>query len=99
MFTVFREPGSDWVVGVDTRQQPLWDEHAAFMDVLFDEGRVVLAGPFVDGQGAALVVMDASDEDEIRSRFGDDPWCREQDILRVGEIREWRIFLDARDRG
>ena len=38
LFLVFRGPGPAWVAGTPTREQPLWDEHAAFMDRLFEEG-------------------------------------------------------------
>jgi hypothetical protein len=95
-FVVFRVHGREWVAGRDTRAQPLWPEHAAFMDALFDERLIVLGGPYADGDGA-LVVMEAGDEAEIRSRLAADPWIV-RDILPVGEIREWRIFLDARRR-
>ncbi len=48
LFLVFRDPGPSWVPGVPTRQQPLWDEHAVFMDRVFETGRIVLAGPYAD---------------------------------------------------
>jgi uncharacterized protein YciI len=94
-FLVGRVPGGAWVAGVDTREQPLWDEHAAFMDELFASGVVVLAGPVVDGGGAAVSVMDAASADEVRARLVEDPWVT-HDILLVGEVREWRLFLDSR---
>jgi uncharacterized protein YciI len=93
VFLVERLPGDDWVPGLDTREQPLWDEHAAFMDDLFERGLVVLAGPIVDGGGEALVVMEADDEAALRELLAGDPWCAEQDLLRVGRVREWRLFL------
>ena len=94
-FLVERVPGDEWERGVDTREQPLWDEHAAFMDDLFERGLVRLAGPIVDAGGEALVVMDARASPALRELFAEDPWCRDRDILRVGRIRGWRIFLDA----
>ena len=94
-FIVERPTGTAWVAGVDTRAQPLWDEHAAFMDDLFDRDLVVLAGPLVGHGGDAVLVMEAESESDLRGLLEPDPWTRE-DILRVGEIREWRIFLDAR---
>jgi uncharacterized protein YciI len=97
-YIVERSPGADWVHGVDTREQPLWDEHAAFMDELFERGLVVLAGPIMSGAGEAVLVMETENEESIREVFAEDPWCRDADILGVGRIREWRIFLDARDR-
>ena len=95
-FLVERSPGADWVHGVDTREQPLWDEHAAFMDDVFARGLVVLAGPIMGGAGEAVLVLEAESEAAIRELFRDDPWCRDADILGVGRIREWRVFLDAR---
>ena len=94
-FLVERVPGDEWEPGVDTRQQRLWDEHAAFMDDLFDRGLVRLAGPIVDAGGEALVVIESESEAALRELLAEDPWCRERDVLRVGRIRGWRIFLDA----
>ena len=97
-FIVERSPGSAWAHGVDTRDQPLWDEHATFMDTMFERGFVVLAGPIMGGAGEAVLVLEAESEASIRQLFADDPWCRDADILGVGRIREWRVFLDARGR-
>ena len=94
-FLVERVPGDEWERGVDTREQPLWDEHAAFMDDLFERGLVRLAGPIVDAGGEALVVMEGESEAALRELLAEDPWCRDRDLLRVGRIRGWRIFLDA----
>lgn len=94
-FLVERVPGDEWERGVDTREQPLWDEHAAFMDDLFERGLVRLAGPIVDAGGEALSVMEGESEASLRELLAADPWCRDRDVLRVGRIRGWRIFLDA----
>lgn len=96
LFLVDHIPGPDWVTGVDTREQQRWDEHAAFIDGLFDTGYIGLGGPLQNGDGAAVMVMDAESEEQIRALLAPDPWCVERDMLRVGEIRRWRIFLDAR---
>jgi uncharacterized protein YciI len=94
-FLVERVPGDEWEQGVDTREQQLWDEHAAFVDGLFERGLIRLAGPIIDGEGEALTVMEGESEAALRELLAADPWCRERDILRVGRIRGWRIFLDA----
>ena len=94
-FLVERVPGDEWEPDVDTRQQPLWDEHAAFMDDLFERGLVRLAGPIVDAGGEALSVMEGESEAALRELLASDPWCCDRDVLRVGRIRGWRIFLDA----
>jgi uncharacterized protein YciI len=73
LFLVFRDPGPSWVPGVPARQQPLWDDHAAFMDGLFEEGRVVLGGPYADCRHA-LVILEARDTEEALALFRGDPW-------------------------
>jgi uncharacterized protein YciI len=95
LFIVERPIGERWIRGLGPREQPLWDEHAAFMDDLFDAGSIMLAGPLIDGSGA-VIVMEAADEDEVRRLLADDPWIVEGDFLRVGEVRAWRLYLDAR---
>jgi hypothetical protein len=48
-YPVTREPGVAWDTSRSMREQDAWDEHAAFMDTLADEGLVVLGGPLEDG--------------------------------------------------
>lgn len=93
-FVIFRQSGSGRVQGKGTREQPLWDGHAAFMDKLFDAGKVMLAGPYADGSGA-LVIVEGEDENEARHIFDADPWVV-ADILTAGEVKRWHIFLDSR---
>ena len=93
-FLVFRDPGPSWVRGVHTRQQPLWDEHAVFMDGLFEAGRVVLAGPYAD-YSRALIIVEARDAEEASALFRGDPW-EKAGILVPGQVIEWTVFLDSR---
>jgi uncharacterized protein len=72
LFVVDRPAGSDWVPGKGAREQPLWPEHAAFMDGLFARGVIMLGGPFEDGSGA-LLVMRVADEAEARELLAPDP--------------------------
>lgn len=95
LFLVFRDPGTSWVEGRPTREQPLWDAHAAYMDRLFAEGRVVLGGPYADCS-RALVIVEASTAAEAAALFDDDPWTTEN-ILGVGEAIEWTVYLDSRE--
>ncbi|HYK07118.1 MAG TPA: hypothetical protein VEW11_05060 [Gaiellaceae bacterium] len=96
LFVVDRPAGSEWVPGKGAREQPLWPEHAAFMDGLFERGVIALGGPFLDGSGAMLV-MRVPDEGTARELLAPDPWCSgDRDIQGVGRIRPWTIFLDGR---
>jgi uncharacterized protein YciI len=96
LIVVDRPAGSEWLPGKGAREQPLWDEHAAFMDGLFERGLIALGGPFLDGSGA-MVVMRVDDEAKARELLEPDPWCSNgRDIQGIGSIRPWTIFLDGR---
>lgn len=71
-----------WDVTRGIREQREWDEHAAFMDGLVDDGFVILGGPIGDGE-RVLLVVEAADEREIRERLGEDPWAS-TGMLRIG---------------
>jgi uncharacterized protein YciI len=94
LFLLFRNPGPSWVPGVPTRQQPLWDEHAAFVDRIFEQGRIVMAGPYADCS-RALIIVQARDAEEAAALFRNDPW-EKAGILIPGEVIEWTVFLDSR---
>lgn len=93
MFT----PGTSWVAGKTSREQPCWTEHAAFMDALFDNGTVIMGGPFADYSNI-LVIVEASDENSVRDLFKRDPFIV-QGILHLTNVHEWLVFLDARKKG
>jgi uncharacterized protein YciI len=94
LFLVFRNPGPAWVPGLPSRQQPLWDEHAAFMDRVFERGKIILGGPYAD-TSRVLVIVQARDREEAAELFRDDPWAG-PGILVESEIIEWSVFLDSR---
>ena len=93
-FAVRLVHGPGWDSSRPVREQDAWDEHAAFMDGLVDNGFVILGGPVGDGQ-ETLHVVAASDENEIRARLARDPWAS-ADMLRVGTIEPWALWLDGR---
>ena len=68
------------------------------MDGLWERGALLLAGPFTDWTGA-LLVLDAASADEVRRLLEPDPWVAELDVLRVGEIRPWTVFMGEPPRG
>jgi uncharacterized protein YciI len=95
-FLVDRAKGPAWDHSRPRREQPGWDEHAAFMDALAEEGFVVLGGPVGEGDGDnALLVVHAENEAEVRARLADDPWSEE--VLRTESIRPWAVLLRSSD--
>jgi hypothetical protein len=49
---------------------------------------------FMDGE-ETLHVVEAADENEIRTRLAEDPWAS-ADMLRIGTIEQWALWLDSR---
>jgi len=93
---VFLRHSSKWDPNKPVREQAYWDEHALFMDALFEAGTIVLAGPFADDSGT-MIILNAENEEAARAILREDPWAQ-RDVLVIDETKEWTIFLDARDR-
>ena len=51
-YAAFLRPGALWNPDRPVREQVFWDDHARYMDALFDSGTIVLGGPFADRTGA-----------------------------------------------
>jgi uncharacterized protein YciI len=85
-------PNRDFSKG--TREQPFWDEHAAFIDKLVDDGFILMGGPLVDEAGA-LLIFNAENENEVREKLKNDPWAQ-NGILKLESVKRWQIFIDQR---
>ena len=94
VFLVTEENGPAWDDARARRAQDGWDEHAAFLDRLVDDGFVILGGPLGDGE-RALLAVEAADADEVRARLAPDPWLRDG-VLRIDLVEPWTIWLDGR---
>jgi hypothetical protein len=94
VFVVTRVPGPRWDPRRDARQQKGWDEHAAFMDTLLDEGFIVLGGP-LGPTGLVLLVIEAPDDDTVRARLAEDPWEPSHQLV-TSTVQAWSLWLDSR---
>ena len=90
------ERGGPWDWSRGMREQDGWDAHAAFMDGLVDEGKIVLGGPLED-ERYTMHVVDAESEQAVRDVFAADPWWV-NGMLTPLRIERWTILLDGRDR-
>jgi uncharacterized protein YciI len=93
-FLVISSAGPNRDPSKSTRQQPLWDEHAAFIDHLVAEGFIFMGGPLVD-EGGSMLVVNADDEMEVREKMKSDPWMT-QGVLKLESVKRWQIFIDVR---
>jgi hypothetical protein len=90
---VLLRSGPEWRRGRPLEEQSGWDEHAAFMDALVEEGFVVLGGPLSD-EYRVVHAVESGSEEEVRRTFAQDPWSETH--LRVESIDPWTIRLDGR---
>jgi uncharacterized protein YciI len=88
--------GPGWDASRQIRDQDAWDEHAAFMDGLVDDGFIILGGPLGNG-GRSLHVVEAAGEREIEARLSQDPWAA-MGLLQIGAVEPWALWLDSRGR-
>ena len=93
LLVVLRRTPPGYDLSRPLEEQSGWEEHAAFMDGLVDDGFIVLGGVLGDEVRTAHAVQ-ASSEDEVRRRFAQDPWSGSH--LVVDSIDPWTIRLDAR---
>jgi uncharacterized protein YciI len=99
VFAVTTAKGSNWDYARGIREQPFWDQHAAFADALTDRGVIILGGPVASDEGddIALLAVQAPDEEALRSIFAADPWTVHE-VFRIKRVRAWTLWLDGRSR-
>ena len=88
-----RQSGPEWDASRPLEEQSGWDDHAAFMDGLVDDGFIVLGGPLATERRVAHAV-EAESEDAVRATLARDPWSETH--LVVEAIEPWTIRLDGR---
>jgi uncharacterized protein YciI len=93
-FVVISSAGPNRNLSKGTREQPLWDEHAAFIDKLVADGFISMGGPFVE-EGGSMLIVNADDEGEVREKLKSDPWMK-HGILKLESVKRWEIFIDVR---
>ena len=90
---ILHRSGPEWQANLPLEEQSGWDEHAAFMDGLVDEGFIVLGGPLAD-EHRVVHAVEAESEEAVRATLARDPWSGTH--LCVGAVERWTIRLDGR---
>jgi len=93
LFVITLVKGQGWDASKSMRSQHQWNEHAALMDQLAADGCILLGGPLGD-ESRVMLVMQAADDNEIRSIFADDPWIRLR-VREIASIQRWTILLES----
>jgi len=90
-FAVIEKRGPSWNDQVPMSGQDKWEEHAAFMNTLVEDGSLVLGGPLVAGP-RVLLIFNLASKEEIRRRIAGDPWLM-MGLLSLVGIEPWEILL------
>jgi len=62
-------------------------DHRAYLKELFEQGKLVTAGPWADDTGA-LLIYEVADEQAMRDILAADPYTR-AGVVEVTQLREW----------
>lgn len=93
-FVIIFKPGPKWIPGETVFKQPL-ATHAHYMQMLYEQGKLLYAGPFLDDSGGLAIVKVASDS-ELRELIAREPATLDQ--IFVAEVHPWHLSFNA-DRG
>jgi len=90
--------GPAWTRRVPSARHPALVAHGEYVDHLFDEGRLLIAGPLLNDSGVvsleavtgAVLVLRAATPQQARRFAEADPAVR-AGLLQVAEVRPWEI--------
>jgi uncharacterized protein len=82
-------PGPHWIAGKPYTQQALLP-HGHYLQALYDQGKIVLAGPFLDDGG--FIILDCATEAEAKTIAANEPATRAG--IFVSEIHPIRYAFD-----
>jgi uncharacterized protein YciI len=91
LFAVIRTRSPRWDNDTPLRQQPLWREHAKFIDGLEAAGVIRLAGP-LEGGSDVLIICRGESAEVVEARLAQDPWTG-ADMLHTTRISPWNMLV------
>jgi uncharacterized protein YciI len=92
---VVTRSGPEWDPAKPLEEQLGWDEHAAFMDGLVEDGVIVLGGPLAD-ELRVVHAVEAESAAAVRATLARDPWSESHLVIEA--VEPGTIRLDARRR-
>ena len=65
--------------------------HRQYLTSVFEQGKLVISGPFTD-DGGGLMVYEAASAEEVEAIIAEDPFAR-QGVFLSWELRPWNVVL------
>lgn len=91
-FLVLFARGPNWREGHPFKEQPEAGSHAAYMEGLRSEGKLVRGVPLADASGSVALLL-AQDLEEARRLVEGDPMVRAAVIQ--ADLYEWQVAISA----
>lgn len=87
-FVALLDFGDDEELRLETRPA-----HREYLRSLFDQGKLVMSGPWTDDTGA-LLINEAESLDAVQALLDADPY-RTAGVLSDARVKEWRVVFPA----
>lgn len=92
IFAIVYAHGAQWVEGTRVQQQPHMADHARFLQQLFDEKKLLMAGPLTDNWGG-LAIIDVADAQEAEAILARDPILTHEVL--AAELHPWQQYWNV----
>ncbi|MQA85002.1 MAG: hypothetical protein GEV03_10350 [Streptosporangiales bacterium] len=73
------------------RRDEVRPRHREYLKGLFEQGKIVMSGPWADDSGA-MAVFEVADEAEARELLAADPY-NEAGVVGDLQVREWQVIF------
>ncbi len=71
--------------------EEMMQPHIAYLKKLFDDGKLVITGPFIDQKRGGMFILDVDDQNELKQIVDNDPAITSG--LAKSEIRPYKIVF------
>ncbi|MCJ8008357.1 YciI family protein [Lederbergia wuyishanensis] len=85
-FLILLAPGENWRDDVVLHNQPFMPEHAVYVQEAYLQGKIILAGPYEDLTGGAIVI-DVENKDDVQGFVENDPTVKNG--IFTYQIKRW----------
>jgi uncharacterized protein YciI len=65
--------------------------HRQYLNSVYEQGKLVISGPFTDDKGA-LMVYEATSAEEVEAIIAEDPFAR-HGVFLSWELRNWNVVF------
>lgn len=89
LFAVVYTYSPSTTAGRDTHRA----NHRAWLADLLEKKTLISSGPYTDGSGA-LIIVDGTDVDSVKTLFAQDPFAIEN-LIETSDVTEWKPVMGA----